>query len=242
MFYYLMGPIVTYNVILIASAVIPAVILLIRVYRIDRLDKESFSLLGGLVVAGILSSLIALVEERVLSTLLYNYVDPYSPLYRILLYFVVVAVSEETSKYLRLKYKTWRSYEFNCFFDGVIYAVFVSLGFALWENINYVLSYGFSTALIRALTAIPGHACFGVFMGIFYAAAKFYERRNDAGSCSLCKIMALVAPILLHGAYDYIATMETEGFNCLFLVFVVIMFIISSKVVSNISRNDRYLD
>ena len=88
-------------------------------------------------------------------------------LYQIILYFVIVAIAEESSKYFFLKKRTWNNPEFNCQYDGVVYAVFVSLGFALWENINYVLSYGFSTAIVRAITAIPGHACFGVFMGVF---------------------------------------------------------------------------
>ncbi len=79
-----------------------------------------------------------------------------STAYNVLLYFVVVALSEEGFKYLLLKKRTWYSSEFNCQFDGVVYAVFVALGFALWENISYVLMYGLGTAAIRAVTAVPG--------------------------------------------------------------------------------------
>ena len=57
MFYFLMKPLITYNFILIAAAVIPAVFLMIRVYRSDRLEAESPRLLWQLVKAGILSSL-----------------------------------------------------------------------------------------------------------------------------------------------------------------------------------------
>ena len=164
MFYYLTDPMLTSNIVLIAAAIIPAVFLMIKVYQSDRLEKESQSLLWQLVKAGIFSCLIALVAERALCYLFDETVDQSSTAYDVVLYFVVVAVSEECSKYLMLKRHTWRSPEFNCMFDGVVYAVFVSLGFALWENISYVLSYGFSTAVVRAVTAIPGHACFGVFM------------------------------------------------------------------------------
>ena len=93
-------------------------------------------------------------------------------IYDALLYFGVVAVSEEGFKFLLLHRRTWRESEFDCCFDGVVYAVFLSLGFALWENIRYVLAYGFATAVARALTAVPGHACFGVFMGAWYGAAR----------------------------------------------------------------------
>ena len=64
MFYYYY-PIGTFNIVLIAAAIIPALFLMIRIYKIDHLEKESGPLLRKLVVAGILSSLIALVEERV---------------------------------------------------------------------------------------------------------------------------------------------------------------------------------
>lgn len=240
MFYYYY-PIGTFNIVLIAAAIIPALFLMVRIYKIDHLEKESGPLLRKLVVAGILSSLIALVEERVLSYLLANFVSYGSLAYNVILYFVVVAVSEESSKYLMLFRNSWNTPEFNCVFDGVVYAVFVSLGFALWENISYVLNYGIYAAFARALTAIPGHACFGVFMGVFYSAAKKYERYGDISSMSICRFMAILVPVLLHGSYDFIATMETDGFNYVFIIFVAILFIASNLVVKRVVSNDHYM-
>lgn len=240
MFYYYY-PIGTFNIVLIAAAIIPALFLMVRIYKIDHLEKESGPLLRKLVVAGILSSLIALVEERVLSYLLANFVSYGSLAYNVILYFVVVAVSEESSKYLMLFRNSWNTPEFNCVFDGVVYAVFVSLGFALWENISYVLNYGIYSAFARALTAIPGHACFGVFMGVFYSAAKKYERYGDISSMSICRFMAILVPVLLHGIYDFIATMETDGFNYVFIIFVAILFIASNLVVKRVVSNDHYM-
>ncbi len=240
MFYYFY-PIGSLNIVLILAAVIPAIYMMIRVYRADRLEKESPGLLRKLVVVGILSSLIALVEERIFSYLL-GLVLPYdSLLYNILLYFVVVAVSEESSKYIMLKKHTWYSPEFNCIFDGVLYAVFVSLGFALWENISYVLNYGLYAAFARALTAIPGHTCFGVYMGLFYSAAKKYERIGDTKGLGVCKIMALLVPVLLHGAYDFIATMETYDFNYIFIIYVAILFILTNILIRKVIKNDSYM-
>ena len=65
MFYFLLEPIMMYNWILILAAVIPAVFLMVKVYRSDRIEKESGYLLRKLVVAGIISTLLALVEEKV---------------------------------------------------------------------------------------------------------------------------------------------------------------------------------
>ena len=109
-----------------------------------------------------------------------SYVVPEGSLaYNALFYFLIVGPAEEGFKYLLLKNRTWKSPHFNCQFDGVVYAVFVSLGFALWENIGYVLRYGFATAVARAVTAIPGHACFGVFMGVLYGVAKRQALAGD---------------------------------------------------------------
>ena len=241
MFYYLLEPFLSFHFILIAAAVIPAFFLMIKVYRSDRLEKESPRLLFNLVKAGILSSLLALVEERVLSVLLGMCVAPDDPMYNVILYFGIVAFSEESSKYIFMKHSTWKNPEFDCQYDGVVYAVFVSLGFALWENISYVLQYGFSTAVVRACTAIPGHACFGVFMGVFYGIAKKYANRGDAGTAKLFRILSVLFPAGLHGAYDYIATMEEYTGDGIFIVFIVVLFAVSYILVNRMSRNDRYI-
>lgn len=241
MFYFLLQPIMTYNFILIAAAVIPAVFLMIRVYKSDRLEKESGRTLLNLVVAGILSALLALVEERVLSVVLDSAVSKNSILYNVILYFVVVAISEESSKYIFLKKRTWNSSEFNCQYDGVVYAVFVSLGFALWENISYVMSYGFATALVRAVTAIPGHACFGVFMGVFYALAKKYHNQGNHSKAKLMRVTAVFFPAVLHGAYDYIASMEQVDNSWYFVIFVGVLFIVSYILIGKMSKEDKYI-
>ena len=239
MFYYLVDPQLTCNLLLIAAAVIPAIFLMLKVYQSDRLEKESRQLLWQLVKAGIFSSLIAIVEERILSYLLGEAVEQNSAIYDVLLYFVVVAVSEESSKYWMLKRNTWRSPEFDCMFDGVVYAVFVSLGFALWENISYVLTYGLATAVVRAVTAIPGHACFGVFMGVFYAIAIKYEADGLDSDSRLYRVLSVLVPVLLHGTYDYIASTYESGWY--FVIFVATLFIVSFMLVSKKAKNDRYI-
>ena len=230
-----------YNVILVAAAVIPAVLLMLRVYRSDRLEKESGYHLRRLAVGGVLASLIAMVAEKLLSLLLAAVVGQGTGLYNVLLYFGVVAFSEEGAKYFMLKRRSWNSPEFNCLYDGVVYAVFVALGFALWENISYVMTYGFGTALVRAVTAIPGHACFGVFMGVFYVLAKMHERMGNDGTSRGYRALAVIVPALIHGAYDYIATAETNGFNWYFIIFIAALFALSFVLVSRMAKRDKYI-
>ena len=241
MFYFLLTPYLTYHFILIAAAVIPAVFLMLRVWRADRLEPESPRLLLNLTVAGIISALLALLSERVLSFVLDHAVAQNTVLYQALLYFVVVAVSEEGAKYFMLRRRTWRSPEFNCQYDGVVYAVFVSLGFALWENISYVLHFGFQTALVRAVTAIPGHACFGVFMGVFYGIAKRLDNEGRHAASKAARCFGLLVSILLHGAYDFIASMETEQGSWYFVGFVAVLFVLSFILVGKTAKKDRYI-
>ena len=238
MFYFMISSLLSYDFILLAAAVIPAIFLMVKVYRSDRLERESRYMLWTLVRSGIISSLIALVAERILSTLLGVLVSD-DRLYQILLYFVVVAFSEEGAKFFMLRKCSWNSREFNCQYDGVVYAVFVSLGFALWENISYVMHYGFSTALLRALTAIPGHTCFGVFMGVFYGIARKHENRENRERSRLCQTLAVVAPAILHGTYDYIASTQTgRGY---FIGFIIVLFAISYGTIVRNSRQDKYI-
>ena len=103
MFYYLIQPILTWHVILIVAAVIPAVFLMIKIYKSDRLEKESSYLLWNLMKVGIFSSLVALVSERILSFILDLAVSADKGIYDVVLYFIVVACSEEGAKYFFLK-------------------------------------------------------------------------------------------------------------------------------------------
>ncbi|MBO4289849.1 MAG: PrsW family intramembrane metalloprotease [Lachnospiraceae bacterium] len=239
MFYY-NEPSLTFQILLVIAAVIPALVLMFLVYRSDRLEKESRHLLFVLARAGVFATLIAMVLERLGERLLVWAIDS-EVLFNLLLYFVVVAVSEEGAKYFLMKRRTWKNPEFNCLYDGVVYAVFVSLGFALWENISYVLIFGLGTALIRAFTAIPGHACFGVFMGVFYGLAKQAENMGDAAESKKYRSLALAAPIVLHGAYDYIATMDADWGAAVFFAFIGVMFCVAFILMRRMSRRDQYI-
>ena len=229
-----------FNPILIAAAVIPAVFLMYKIYRADRLEPESPRLLLILAGLGILATGVAMLLEKLGTSLLLGLLGD-SLFFEILFYFIVVALSEDGAKYFFLRKKTWFSEQFNCQFDGVVYAVFISLGFALAENVGYVMRYGLGTALARAVTAIPGHACFGVFMGAFYGMAKRYDNFGYPEKSRSCSILALVIPTLLHGAYDFIATRMDAGGTLFFIAFVAAMFFVAFRLVKNLSEKDSYI-
>ena len=232
------------NLFLILAAVIPALFLLVQVYRADRLEKEPLSLLISLVLWGVVATELAALSEQAGILILQRLFRPSqavawnfrwagptqavaaqgSVVYDALLYFGVVAVSEEGFKFLLLHRRTWREPEFNCCFDGVVYAVFLSLGFALWENIR-----------------VPGHACFGVFMGAWYGAAKREALSGNRQKSRWLRFLAFLVPCLLHGAYDFIATTRLLEYGWLFLPFVAGLFLVSVGLVRHLSRGDRYI-
>lgn len=228
------------NPILISAAVIPAIILLIKIYKEDKLEKEPISLIISLLLRGIFATILAGAAERVGIFILALFLPNDSIIYQFLLYFGIVAFAEEGFKFHLLNRKTWNSPEFNCQFDGVVYAATVSLGFALWENIGYVLMYGLGTAALRAVTAVPGHGCFGVFMGAFYGIAKRLEQSGDKIHARKVHRLSLLIPALLHGAYDFIASGNLGG-SWLFLLFVVILFLTTFRTIHRLSREDRYI-
>lgn len=152
-----------------AAALLPRHILMRYIYRKDTVEKEPPMLLMSLLIYGVIAALISIILENIGTKVLNSLMDQSTVGYTLVLAFAVVAVVEEGAKFAMLKRRTWNDMNFNYRFDGIVYAVFVSLGFAAFENIGYVLGYGLSVAPARALLAIPGHMCFGVFMEPFTA-------------------------------------------------------------------------
>jgi RsiW-degrading membrane proteinase PrsW (M82 family) len=146
---------------------------------------------------------------------------------------------EEGAKFLFLLWRTWRDPNFNYSFDGIVYAVFVSLGFAAFENISYVVGYGLTTAIARAVLAIPAHMGFAVFMGYFYARAKRCHDAGNAWGRRRNLWAAFITAVLLHGFYDACALLGTVLSLLLFLTFVIAMYIIVIRLVKKESKEDQ---
>ena len=156
---------------------LPAILLIIYIYKIDSVEKEPFPLLLSLFLLGGFSTIAASLLEE-------------------------------------LRKRTWYRPEFNFRFDAVVYSVSVSLGFAAFENVLYIMNFGLGVAPIRAVTAIPMHCITGIFMGHYYGQAKYCEFRHEWTKMSIYNITAYVVPVLLHGFYDFAAGSESwRGFS-----------------------------
>ena len=222
----------------VLAAILPALFLMRYIYRQDRVEREPMGLLARLILAGVVSALLASIVEGFAQGILDALVQSRGDLYYILLAFVVVGAVEEGTKFLLLKSRTWRNYNFNYRFDGIVYAVFVSLGFAAYENILYVFQYGLSVALPRAVMAVPGHMAFAVFMGVFYGRAKLCENWGDGVGCRANLWAGYLLAVALHGFYDACAMIGSGFSTALFVAFVIAMYFIVIRVIRKESRTD----
>lgn len=230
---------------LIALALLPTILLMIFIYYKDSHEKEPVKLLATLFLGGILSIIPAVIIEELGHMIIVPFFSEESFMYNLLYAFFVVALAEEGGKFIFAYAISWNNKHFNYKFDGIVYCVFVSLGFATLENLLYVFEGGISTGILRAILSVPSHAIDAVFMGYFYSKAKVSESVGDKSGKALNLLLALTVAIFLHGFYDFCLFVATPFTIILFLIFVVIMDIvafirihISSKKNDEIFRNN----
>ena len=184
---------------LVLLAVIPALIIIFYVNINDKYDKEPkhllvFSFLMGAIISILFASVLYLLTQSLVP---FQVIEKQSVWQLFIKAFFMVGFIEEFSKYIIVRYYAQPKREFNEQFDGIIYAVMVSMGFATTENVMYVFEGGLQTALLRMFTAVPAHATFAVIMGYFLGKAKFSQKKT------YYNLVGLLSAIFFHGAYDF---------------------------------------
>lgn len=181
---------------LLIASILPVVILMVYFYYHDKYEKEPVKSLAKAFFGGILSVFLTLLLVAIFPVPM-----PAGASQAYLAFaqsFGQAGIPEEISKFAMLFLFIWRDKNFNEYYDGILYAVFVSLGFACLENIMYVMQYGMGVAVSRGLLAVPLHALCGVVMGYYFSLAKF------SGSTVSNLLKAVIFAILAHGVYDFI--------------------------------------
>jgi RsiW-degrading membrane proteinase PrsW (M82 family) len=120
--------------------------------------------------------------------------------------FLGAAAPEELVKFLLLYFVVREHRDCDSGGDLFCAAMLLALGFAGLENTLYLLRspdwLGLGT--MRGVLSIPAHVVFGAVMGLF--AARAYRGRSPVLNWTL----ALVAPIVGHGLYDFPLMMWQE--------------------------------
>ncbi len=210
---------------LILAAVAPAILLLIIFYKVDRYNKEPLKLLLFLYFMGMVSVIPVLIVETILSALnIFRFFD--TDLMNLYDAMVVAGFTEELFKFGFVLLFAFRRKEFDEYLDGIIYCVFVSLGFATIENIFYVIEGSYSVAIMRAVLSVPAHMLFGVTMGYYLSFSKFSLAQVNKTKYML---LALIVPIFIHGFYDYILMSRYQFLIILLVPFMIWMWIFNIK-------------
>ncbi|MCE9572372.1 MAG: PrsW family intramembrane metalloprotease [Deltaproteobacteria bacterium] len=159
---------------------------LVAMWIIDRLDAkrpEPRSLRRKVALFGGLACIPAIIIELVLADILNHQGAPQLTYRGAVLHATVVAAAvEEACKISVVYWLVWKRPEFDERMDGIVYAARAGLGFALVENILYMLQQqsldgAIQTWVIRAALTVPGHAMWTGVMG-YFAARRRFDRRG----------------------------------------------------------------
>src|SRR5436190_996463 len=221
-------------------------------YLVDRLDAkrpEPPSLRRKVAIFGALSVIPAILLEMLLSNHVGTSLDPeFTYQGSSFKAFVVAAGVEEACKILVVYWIVWRRPEFDERMDGIVYASRAGLGFALVENVMYLLVLAPTTEaqvqmwIMRAVLAVPGHAMWTGMIG--YCAAR---RRFDKQGLGL--IGGYLLAVAFHGAYDLALFMQQplklEGYtkeSSMMLAVPVVLTLLAFVVLRVMARTALRLD
>jgi len=205
----------------------PVMIIAFYIYSRDKYEKEPLSVLLKALLAGILIVLPVVLVEKLLSIPSVNMEGLTHVTYSA---FVVAGLTEEGMKFLAFYIFFWNNRNFNEKFDGIVYSVFIALGFAGIENLLYVFTGGYGVGIIRALTAVPAHALFGIAMGYYFSLARFSPGRK-----AVFLLLAFLLPFLFHGLYDFLLMGNSPALLMVFIPLFIYFWISGFKKMSLLS-------
>ncbi|MCY9589398.1 glutamic-type intramembrane protease PrsW [Paenibacillus chitinolyticus] len=197
------------------AAVAPGISLLAYFYLKDRYETEPIHLVGKLFLCGVLLVIPAMVLQN-------SFMQEIGGDNHFTFAFFISGGLEEFLKWFVVYHLIYRHDSFDEPYDGIVYAVAVSLGFATLENILYAFANGISMSslLMRALLPVSGHALFGVMMGYYLGKAKFMRSQERK-----YLLASLFLPILWHGAFDYILLVAANNWIWFMLPFMTLLWI-----------------
>jgi RsiW-degrading membrane proteinase PrsW (M82 family) len=202
---------------LLLISLAPVFIIALYIYIRDKYEKEPFRILLKALLTGVFIILPVVIIESILTSFSGHLEGISKVAYNA---FVVASLCEEGFKYLGFILIIWPDKNFNEKFDGIVYSVFISLGFAAVENIFYVLNGGISIGILRGFTAVPAHALFGTVMGYYFGLSRFYPELK-----SRYLVLAFIIPFLWHGSYDFLLLGQNQLLLLLFIPFIIIFWI-----------------
>lgn len=215
-------------VLFILISIIPIYLLVDSIYEQDKIEKEPMKLL----VLTFIGGCIALFVTKILALIYQQYIpflveaSSKTELYKtFLISFGEIGLIEELCKWIILYIIVWKRKEFNYIFDAIVYAVCVSLGFALIENFFYLWNSDITVLFMRSFFTIPGHAAFAVIMGYYFGFAKYYKTMGYNNRCTKEIYCSLFFAIVYHGLFDFILAFNNKYINIIYIVFYIYLLV-----------------
>ncbi len=202
---------------LLSVAIAPVLIFLIFMFVKDRYEKEPLRLLATGVLYGFYSAVPILLID--INLMQFEVAKKIPILFSS---FITSAGNEELTKLIFLYFLMFKNKELNEPVDGIVYSVFISLGFAAAENIIYIFDSrlgGMETALSRAILSVPAHGLFASSMGYYFGIYHYMQK----GAFYLA--LAFLSPWFLHGTFNFILLLETEWYLLLFIPYVIFLWV-----------------
>ena len=238
------------TIIILVITALPTFLIARYIYKKDK-NPECPKLLTKLFLGGFLSVLITLIISLVvlpfipfidMSVLRAEYPNPFRLFLSV---FFGNALVEEFSKWIIIMLIAYKHKSFTHKFDAIVYAIFVHLGFAFLEDLLYVFTAeaALQVSIARGLTAVPGHATFGLVMGFYLAFAKLAKVNNDKPKERLNLMLSILIPTIIHTAYNFCIFIGNVFFIILFILLVIglyIYFFKKVKYVKSINRRFEY--
>lgn len=217
---------------LLVLAVMPVVIICTYIYSKDR-NKEPWPLLIKLFFLGIGSCFLVLFISDIVFKI-FPFMDKdtsFMNFFEVMAYsFIGVALIEEFCKWLMSFAGAYFHKAYDEVYDGIVYAVYVSLGFACLENILYVFaSHSIAVGISRGILSVPGHACDAVFMGYYLSLAKVYASQGNKAQERKNLVLSVLVPTILHGIYDFCLFVDIDAILLVFFAFVIALYVFSIK-------------
>ncbi len=203
---------------ILAITFAPVFLLLFYFYIRDKYEEEPLQRIFVTFIVGMIASIPILVFEIITAYVIDIEGQGIGKIFKES--FIVAGFVEELFKFIVVITTIYFSRHFNEPYDGIIYTVSASLGFATVENVMYVLTLGTLAGIFRAFTALPAHAFFGVIMGFFVGLSKF--TRTIIKKIFLMLIGILIA-VFLHGLYNFLLFTGTPIMMVMTFVLLIMM-------------------
>lgn len=220
------------NILLLILGILPCILLMVYVYSNDKVEKEPFYILFILFFSGCSSALLSYLITNIFINIFpsFNFNFNYLTTFNYISFFIVSFI-EELFKWVFSLVIIWKNKNFNYFFDSIVYVSFLSLGFALVENLIYIDNYkSIVISMLRNITSLPTHLCLAIIMGYYLGKVK----TSTNGKTTLMNlILSIIIPIIIHYCYNILLVCSNYYFIIFYLIVLSIFSIFIIKKYNN---------